>query len=752
MADTLVRVATDTTTAPVGIEVTEVVISGADLIAPLVAQAAANAAAASTSAAAFKFGINTTDPTNSGFDTFSAKSPNAFSYTKLAPGTAHGIFTIPAHTTGQQVTILYFATDNGASAPYIRFASEPVVSLVADGTWRTVTLTVAGASATTIRVGRSGVGTGTFFGMMVDGNGAGLITATGQIPYAISRMLWALYDQQTARQALSTTVAANGVSVAQLQVRAGLNEASILANKVALRADETKLGNVTGGVPLTVPLLDRDSIPVADSRTKWAQYLFEDRTQAPIYSDRTGCWRKFIDGSAIAETPGILRDIIAAAGGVAQLYGRKESATSYVLGMVFNNGRVAEYYLSLDIDGFLSWRGGYTNVQSLYAAADPVRTLVGTFVTTTTNSYSIVHGAYFDVPFTGSVLGLKAFTDNRGGIWDITSATGENFVGSVSVWSAGNSATGGVVLPVTFTTAPGPGSHVARFTFRGDDPAHVPSGGAGTGRGWFRYAADGSETAIYYDDGSVRTMSQTGRLEVADSISIPESPQSITPTGSGLALDWTPSHSGAVGTTRNHVRDIRVDGQSIGSALSGLGAKIEFGSFEVEQEFDVYNSNDDSYTYKLMHSRTLHTFNRYGLQFYHQETIVGSTTFGSGYFGPQMGVPMASLNKFWLPDTGSTTTLSTPVGSDVVTNISPEQRQAAFYSTANQAIIALAEHNLNEMLPAFHVAGDQFMAQRTDGVAKFYTRRFSGDVVAPGPTYVASGRFIIASGFDPATL
>lgn len=100
--------------------------------------------------------------------------------------------------------------------------------------------------------------------------------------------------------------------------------------------------------------------------------------------------------------------------------------------------------------------------------------------------YATVVGATFTFSFYGSGLDFNFFGDTRGGLWKfIVDGDTSNPV-NISTWRsvATSPATAQVFRQLENK------QHTVVATFMGDDPANVPSTGAGTARGWANYATD----------------------------------------------------------------------------------------------------------------------------------------------------------------------------------------------------------------------------------------------------------------------
>ena len=110
-------------------------------------------------------------------------------------------------------------------------------------------------------------------------------------------------------------------------------------------------------------------------------------------------------------------------------------------------------------------------------------TTSGTWNTTST-WYTTQVGATWTAQITTTEANAKVvfnvYTDNRGGKWNVDLVQAPAVTGSISTYAA----TAAIKYGVQVLTVPTPGTYTLRGTFAGDDPANVPSGGAGTSRGW----------------------------------------------------------------------------------------------------------------------------------------------------------------------------------------------------------------------------------------------------------------------------
>lgn len=217
----------------------------------------------------------------------------------------------------------------------------------------------------------------------------------------------------------------------------------------------------------------------------------------------------------------------------------------------FKGKRSAHYSFAKDPnDDFIKFLGGsVSNIETEYlptGAAD-YASKTGTWVTGfPPNDYATQVGATFTLTFDGTGFDFQHFTDNRGGIWEFSvdgtvAATISTHIDAVpSARIVSNVALQPVVRGLSN------GSHTVVATFKGDDPAHAPSGGAGTSRGWARNATnyankdDKYRTAIIY--GPTQSTRPIKLFEVLHAWSNKEFALNVTPTGSGYPAQWLPEH------------------------------------------------------------------------------------------------------------------------------------------------------------------------------------------------------------------
>lgn len=121
-------------------------------------------------------------------------------------------------------------------------------------------------------------------------------------------------------------------------------------------------------------------------------------------------------------------------------------------------------------------------------------TLTGTWNTSSTYYTTAVNDTWtapITVTTANSKLYFTVYTDNRGGLWKLDLVEAPAVTANISMYAA----VAGYKYNTEMFTIPAPGSYTLRGTFLGDDPANLPSGGAGTSRGWLHPAASNNYVA-----------------------------------------------------------------------------------------------------------------------------------------------------------------------------------------------------------------------------------------------------------------
>ena len=246
----------------------------------------------------------------------------------------------------------------------------------------------------------------------------------------------------------------------------------------------------------------------------------------------------------------------------------------------------ASYQIVSDI-----WEGETVTAEGSYTVTAALAELSGTWNTSATY-YTTQVGAYVEAPAPFTVaggtltIGMRTFADNRGGIWRLslveypTAGTHD-----VSVWNE----TGTYVdKPAEWVVTGLPaGDYTVRATFQGDDPAHVPSSGAGTARGWLAPASN--PAAIITMNAVTTTLSKDNPIKTG--YSNPDYAVQTRPTP-GDTYRFLPDHNQGQDVENGVIAPTYYDGASpIDVAGMDVGDKITLThSFEIVQRINGRNT------------------------------------------------------------------------------------------------------------------------------------------------------------------
>ena len=208
----------------------------------------------------------------------------------------------------------------------------------------------------------------------------------------------------------------------------------------------------------------------------------------------------------------------------------------------------------------------------------------GAFVYTTDKATPATFTATVTVDVDGSDLRFHTYRDNRGGLWELKISGPATATVNVSTYAAtaAYNTTGNTVI-----TNLRPGTYTVVGKFLGDDPANIPSGGAGTARGWLANNADASSSSATLLDvyAPFRQVNKDILLKPASNMDIA---MQVKPAG-GSTLEWMPYH----GVATMYLADapVYLDGDTVidvaGMATGGYRA---LNSFELVQRVNGRNS------------------------------------------------------------------------------------------------------------------------------------------------------------------
>ena len=298
-------------------------------------------------------------------------------------------------------------------------------------------------------------------------------------------------------------------------------------------------------------------------------------------------------------------------GGYEKMYYKRENSLGWVSVMLLNkNEHITWTFRNNTFDDFYilgdCFAGGVTRDLSIYQNKN-YETITGTWATTAPNThYTTEVGATMTTYFEGEKIEFHHYADNRGGIWEFVLDDDTTNKVTVSTWSETAIATNNKVLFEGLEF----GTHKLVGTFKGDDPANVPSSGAGTGRGWGY--VDGLNGYLTYR--SFKTQLINDRVQdILVGFSNKEFAFQIRKANSNHAYQFVPMHNN-IGTAFEKepvkfVADSKVLSESDISSLT-IGEFYECTKFSVIQS--CYGRNPESTTENLVEVNTNVTVNKTG--------------------------------------------------------------------------------------------------------------------------------------------
>lgn len=409
-----------------------------------------------------------------------------------------------------------------------------------------------------------------------------------------------------------------------------------------------------------------------------------------------------------------------------------------------SGGEGVEFQFKLDDDGMLLMRGGIAAPVQFSGVSTDAQNLVGNFVTSGTNpsgNYARNPGDTFDLDFEGAGLIFHHFADDRGGVWDVV-IDGAPAI-QVSTWAASNGA-----ASTTVVTGLTEGAHTCTFTFAGDDPVNPPSSGAGNSRGWFFLpSTPGVHTGTGISESAPKIIEGTGtnRRAVISPSSIPEFAITAVPDGSGLAAEWVPQHgAGGAGACRDVVRDIIVDGVSVGDDVSAISEVSQgISTVTIVQSYTAYNANDGAGSYPMWDGVISHVYKDGVLTVDHVIKVTGAFS-SVGYLN------MFPTDSRYTDEFRNGTGYSKSISAvDLDTNV-PFSLTAAFVNTGNgDAAVFDSQLPTGVKTGAPLVPGETFLQERISSyIGKFYLRAFNGDDVEVGERFASRGRYFLMASSD----
>lgn len=418
-------------------------------------------------------------------------------------------------------------------------------------------------------------------------------------------------------------------------------------------------------------------------------------------------------------------------------------------GVQMNNGEYAgEIAFINDVDGFARLYFGFTGRVRPSDTLVNATNLSAVPITAGDNAYYLAStqtGETFDVVFTGIGFIFQYFVDDRGGQWSVSVDGGPAQTISTHVDSPDNANVVGTLGQFTVANDLDDAAHTATFTFLGADPNFPPS--SGDARGWFRFddgSAPTSTTAIVITGeemrlGNTRDLVMTNILEFAINCS---------PSGSGLAADWVPSHSQVPGAIVVNSQEFFIDG--LKKTVDQIAdAEREIQEVLIRQDYTAYNTNDGAQSLPMWEGRFIHKFTKDGLHTEHEFTTLRDIDFNAGYSTSVTGRRTEGL-ELLVYDNGETLDISGPTPASNQ-SISPGKFQSVSYRGPLNGIGFRASAEASSHLIGQFSDEPSLTTERTDGFVKTYfqfTDSANGDAIPAGTTFTMSSDTFLLSGVN----
>lgn len=416
----------------------------------------------------------------------------------------------------------------------------------------------------------------------------------------------------------------------------------------------------------------------------------------------------------------------------------KASGANFAIGLHQNDNQVSEYRIGPDDDGLYLLQGGFIGQET-----DPtivVPTLTGTFVTTSSNSYTVTPNDTIDFTFRGTGFSFVFFADNRGGVWQFE--VDGAIVAKVSTFSTVSEATKivEVVRGLAETT------HVVTATFLGDDPLNPPSGGIS--RGWFRYdylatgTSNSTANLITIEDLVLGAVSK----DILSQNSISDFAINGYRTDSGIGTGkWVPAHSAETGASRNIVTEVYIDGVLVDSDPSvSVPDPITARDIHILNQYIAFNTLDTLGNFPMWIGYIDLHISHEGLTVTHNIELQGDVNVTVGYL-----TMLASDSDH--VDTaifGQGEKFKPLATDDSNTTVSSLNNSGCFVDQSGDIAIAV-DCNLSEALRYGNriVPKDSvFLNQRSSTIMKMYWKFAEAEVLSQGSVYRIQNKYFIAGG------
>ncbi|MBW3496052.1 BppU family phage baseplate upper protein [Bacillus sp. FDAARGOS_1420] len=357
------------------------------------------------------------------------------------------------------------------------------------------------------------------------------------------------------------------------------------------------------------------------------------------------------------------------------------------------------------------------------------------------NYYTTTVGDTFTFTFDGTGFDFQHFTDNRGGLWEFkvdgtvvkTISTHINDVPTNELKV--NYGTRSVVRGLA------KGTHTVVATFKGDDPANPPTGGANTSRGWvkndtgYAQAAEAHKTAFIYDD----LLNPVKEVDLLVSFSNKEFAFRMKPNDSSVNAEWIPEHSAA--TVFKVSQKIYIDDKEINSWTADATVK-EAKMVRAVQSMKGFHPSD--LTNALCEIYSVHTVTNQGVTFDIKIKWLQDTFIEDGYIAMLPG-SRPFVEKLVDATGKSFETLVADNSSKDIVN-GEKMASYAMLSKEREYVVAMKINNIHASLRKGQTGIRNplvWLQHRDATLQKLYPQVYKNCVVKAGETHPFSATYFV---------
>lgn len=203
------------------------------------------------------------------------------------------------------------------------------------------------------------------------------------------------------------------------------------------------------------------------------------------------------------------------------------------------------------------------------------------------NFFATQAGATFTATFWGTGCKFASRVDNRGGVWEFV-IDGVH-TKTISTYSSVD--TSNVLHDVVKGLKQG--EHTIVATFKGDDPANPPSGGAGTSRGWCNHNTNPASTSFKTIVPIIETYTEGNGTPVMQASSRKEFAFSVRPAEAAYNPEWVPEH-GVLGVMKDLNMEIYFGNRKITDVSQESNYYRDYPSVRFVTRYNAYHPKDPS--------------------------------------------------------------------------------------------------------------------------------------------------------------